>query len=133
MCQRVRRVHAFLSRSSWGLVLLRVLGAPGVLWIRERGRERRGLLVYPFMCTEPGLRTCAYRTLDGGRRVHYLRGHLGVHWVLLECACGMKGSYGGGSCRDCINSFYYWVLPYMLVFVGLPSLHVYYACMVCWG
>ena len=82
------------------------------------------LLVLPLMFTGLGLRRCAYRwtrPLGGGRWEHSPREPRGVLWVAQKCA----RFFQGGS--DPIG-----MVPYMLAFVGQPSLHGHYACMVCW-
>ena len=68
---------------------------------------------------------CAFRwarPLSGGRWGHNLRGLLGVHWVLRQCAWRI---------RDC-SAYCNGAMLYMLPSVRSPSLHGYCAYMVCW-
>ena len=88
--------------------------------------EVLALMVFPLMFAGLGLRRCAYRWTrpsGGGRWGHSLRNSRGVFWVAQKCAQFFQGS---GS--DPVV-----MMPYMLAFVGQPSLHGYYACVVCWS
>ena len=78
------------------------------------------LLVYSLMCTRLGLRRCAYcwtRPLGGGRWGLYLRDLQGAHCFAQKFALYFL--------VDGSNSIY-------VASVGQPSLHGYYACMICW-
>ena len=85
VCQRVRRVHLFLSCFFLGVMaffvgFLVLLGAL-CMW------EYLLCLFTSFMCTGLGLRRCAYRwtrTLGGGRWRHYLRDPRRVHWKCFQ-------------------------------------------------
>ena len=58
------------------------------------------------------------RRLGGGRWEHYLRGSLGAHWFLHQCALKVEGS----------SSYHVDMMLYVLAFVRLPSLLGYYVC-----
>ena len=105
----------------WGW---RFLGFLGALWsLVHMGGA--GVTSFTLISTGLGLRRCAYRwtrPLGGGRWGHYLRDPRGVHWYALKCA----------SCFQVFGSDSVMVMLFMQALAGQPSLHGYYACMVCW-
>ena len=82
------------------------------------------LLIYPLVCVEPGFAgvPVAGHALRGR---HCLRGSLGVHQITVKCATFHDGII--------CSTGYCWKLPYMPVFVRLPSPHDNYAYMVSWN
>ena len=114
--RRVRRVHLLLLRRVLEVVHFGVWLLLGVLCIWRV----LALLVFHLMYTGLGLRRCAYRQtrpVVGGRwGAFYSRGAV---WFAQYCAfCCFQGNG---------------MVPYMLALLGQPSLHGYYACMVCWA
>ena len=89
--------------------------------------EVPALLVFPLMCTGPGLRSCAHRwtrPLGGGRWVHYLPGlreFAGFPFKALARENWFL--YDGVVCRDESSNIYCWMLPHMPALARLPSLH----------
>ena len=83
-------------------------------------------LLVSLLCTRLGLLRCASCwtcPLGRGRWRHYLCNPWGEYLKIHNAACMYYGSFLG---------FFIWK-PYMLASVGQPSLHGYYACMVCWN
>ena len=88
------------------------------------GEGTQALSLHPHLY-RVGLRKCAYRRtrpLGGGRRGHHLRDLRGVHWCAQKFA---RYFLVNGS--NSISK-----MTHMQALAGQPSLHGYYACMVCW-
>ena len=125
--QHVRKVHPFMLRGILGyscfwafLLLLCALCTLGVL----------GLVFYLLWCTRLGSCWCAFywtRPTGEGRLGHYLHDL----WEESMTVHNTAAIFGIGLCYYC-GHFLDWE-PYMLALVGQPSLHGYYACMVCWN
>ena len=81
----------------------------------------------------PGVPSAGHAPSGGGRWGHCLRDLLGVDWESKLSACRDKGCYDGVIYRNVNRNDHCWMLPYMLAPVRLPSLHLYYACIVYLG
>ena len=75
------------------------LGVPFFLFVWEVP----ALSVYPFMCTVPGPRRCAYRWTPPRAKVGASSSWPTGHWVTTQSACRKNGSGGASDRRTAID------------------------------